>query len=314
MTNIFDANDVNITKAAEIIKSGGVVAMPTETVYGLGANVYNSKAIAKIFEIKGRPTFNPLISHIAEVDFLFEYAKTDDRVLALAKKFWPGPLTMVLNRIDDNPALDLVCAGLRTITVRMPNHPTALELIRKSGVPIAAPSANRSTTISPTTAQHVYSSLGEKIDIILDGGACTVGLESTIIDLTGKNAVLLRMGGICQEEIENFLNEKVLISDGDPNKPSAPGQMLKHYAPQKPLRINASSPKDDEFYIGFGNSQQANINLSETGDLCEAASNLFAFLHLADKQPDYEKISISPIPNIGIGCAINDRIKRAARS
>ncbi|MFV0626925.1 MAG: L-threonylcarbamoyladenylate synthase [Alphaproteobacteria bacterium] len=311
--NIYPANDENIKKAAQLLQKGGVVAMPTETVYGLAANVYNSKAVANIFAIKGRPTFNPLISHIAEIDFLKEYAQTDERVIALAKKYWPGPLTFVLNRIDNDPALDLVSAGLRTITVRMPNHPVALQLIKKAGVPLAAPSANASQTMSPTTAEHVYESLGEKVDMILDGGACQVGVESTIIDVTGKDVVMLRAGGISLEELEKFLGEKVLISDGNPNKPNSPGQLLKHYAPSHTFRINAEKPEDGEYYIGFGNSPQADINLSPTGNLCEAASNLFSFLHIADRQKSIKGIAMAPIPDREIGMAINDRIKRAAK-
>lgn len=313
MKNIYETTEENIKKAAEVIRLGGVVAMPTETVYGLGANVYNSRAVAKIFEIKERPAFNPLISHIADKSFLPTYAAVDERVMALADKFWPGPLTFVLNRIEDSPVLDLVCAGLRTITVRMPNHPTALALIREARVPIAAPSANRSTTISPTTAMHVYNSLGEKVDMILDGGPSVVGLESTIIDLTGKDVVILRAGAISRQDLEDFLGEKVLISDGDPNKPSAPGQMLKHYAPKHVLRINVTSPEEDEFFIGFGDvAQGAELNLSPKGDLVEAASRLFAYLHIADKQDKFAKIAIAPIPDEGIGMAINDRIRKAA--
>ena len=310
--NIYPTNDENIEKAAKLLQNGGVVAMPTETVYGLAANVYNSKAVANIFAIKGRPTFNPLISHIAEIDFLKEYAQTDERVMALAQKYWPGPLTFVLNRIDNNPALDLVSAGLRTITVRMPNHPVALKLIKKAGVPLAAPSANASQTMSPTTAEHVFESLGEKVDMILDGGACQVGVESTIIDVTGKEVVMLRAGGISLEELEKFLGEKVLISDGNPDKPNSPGQLLKHYAPSHNFRINAETPNDGEFYIGFGNIS-SDINLSPSGDLREAASNLFAYLHLADKQVGIKGIAMAPIPNVEIGMAINDRIKRAAK-
>ena len=314
MTNIYKATSQNITLAAQIIKKGGLVAMPTETVYGLGANVYNSKAVANIFSAKGRPSFNPLISHIAEIDFLKTYAQTDERVLALAKQYWPGPLTLVLQRFehDTNDAIDLACAGLRTVTVRMPNHQVALELIRNSGVPIVAPSANKSQTISPTTAQHVYESLGNNVDMILDGGACNVGVESTIIDVTGRNVVLLRAGGIGLEELESFLNEKVLISNGNPDLPSSPGQMLKHYAPNHNLRINVEIPDEDEFFIGFGNVEGAHINLSPNGDVREAASNLFAYLRYADTQTEYNKIAISPIPNIGLGLAINDRIRRAS--
>ena len=312
MNNIYQATDENITYAASVIKEGGLVAFPTETVYGLGANVYDAKAVASIFAAKGRPSFNPLISHIAEKDFVKEYAKVDSRVLALADKFWPGPLTFVLNRIDDNPALDLACAGLKTVTVRMPNHEVALSLIKKSGVPIVAPSANKSQTISPTTAQHVADSLGNKVDVILDGGACRVGVESTIIDVTGKNVVLLRAGGIALEDLENFLGEKVLISHGNPDLPTSPGQMLKHYAPAHELRINAARRENDEFFIGFGDVADCDLNLSPSGDLCEAAANLFAYMRLADAQNEYPKLAMSPIPEKGLGLAINDRIRRAA--
>ncbi len=310
--NIYKNTPENIDYAASVIKKGGLVAFPTETVYGLGANVYEAKAVASIFAAKGRPSFNPLISHIAEKDFVKEYAKVDERVLALADKFWPGPLTFVLNRIDDNPALDLACAGLRTVTVRMPNHPVALSLIKKSGVPIVAPSANKSQTISPTTAQHVADSLGDKVDVIIDGGACKVGVESTIIDVTGKNVVLLRAGGIALEDLEAFLSEKVLISHGNPDLPTSPGQMLKHYAPSHELRINAQSRNADEFFIGFGDVKDCDLNLSPRGDLCEAAANLFAYMRLADSQDKYPKLAMSPIPERGLGLAINDRIRRAA--
>ncbi len=310
-TNIFKADDEHILKAAEIIQKGGLVAFPTETVYGLGANVYNPKAVASIFEAKGRPRFNPLISHIADVDFLKTYALTDERVIALAKHFWPGPLTFVLKRLDDNPALDLACAGLKTVTVRMPAHQVALELIKKSGVPIVAPSANKSQTISPTTAEHVYESLGCKVDMILDGGACKVGVESTIIDLTGKDVVMLRAGGTALETLEDFLGEKVLISNGNPDMPSSPGQMLKHYAPSHEFRINVLDPEPDEFYIGFS-QMDCDLNLSACGDLKEAAANLFSFMRQADSQTTYGKIAMAPIPNVGLGLAINDRIKRAS--
>ena len=312
MNNIHIANDENISKASEIIKNGGLVAFPTETVYGLGANVYDAKAVASIFAAKGRPNFNPLISHIAEFDFLPSYAKIDERVTALAKEFWPGALTFVLNRLDTNPAIDLACAGLKTVTVRMPNHNVALELIKKSGCPIVAPSANRSQSISPTRAFHVQESLGEKVDMILDGGACAVGVESTIIDITGKNIVMLRAGGISIEDLESFLNEKVLVSNGNPDLPSSPGQMLKHYSPSKTVRINATTIDDDEFLIGFGETPDSHINLSPKADVCEAASNLFAYLRFADSQNKFNKIAISPIPQTGLGAAINDRINRAS--
>lgn len=314
MSGIFKADDINIGRAAVAIRAGGLVAFPTETVYGLGADVYNPHAVAAIFAAKGRPTFNPLISHIAEPDFLKEYAVADSRALFLAEKFWPAPLTFVLPRKEENPALDLVCAGLRTITVRCPNHPVALELIRRSGVPIAAPSANRSQSISPTTAEAVFESLEDNVDMILDGGPCAVGVESTIIDLTTPQVVMLRAGGITKEELEETLGEKVLLSDGNPDKPTSPGQLLRHYAPSKKLRINVTEPAADEFFIAFGKGyEHAPMNLSPTGDLREAAANLFAYMRQADAVEGYAKLAMAPIPTTGLGLAINDRIKRAAR-
>ena len=314
MSGIFEANEENIIQAAALIKSGKLVAFPTETVYGLGANVYDAHAVAGIFAAKGRPTFNPLISHIADPDELAGYAEADSRALFLAQKFWPGPLTFVLRRKDENPALDLVCAGLKTITVRCPSHPVARALIRQSGVPIAAPSANRSQTISPTTADAVYDSLGDKVDMILDGGACAVGVESTILDLTTSQAVLLRAGGVTKEELEQALNETVQISDGNPNRPTSPGQLLKHYAPAKTLRINATSREPGELFIGFGAGYEwADLNLSPTGDLREAAANLFAYMRQADKDTRFSRMAMAPIPQRGMGLAINDRIRRASR-
>ena len=314
MSGIFVADDVNISRAAVIINEGGLVAFPTETVYGLGASVYDRHAVASIFAVKGRPTFNPLISHLGWPQELDEYAEADSRALFLAEKFWPGPLTFVLPRIDDEPALDLVCAGLPTITVRCPNHPVALQLIREAGVPIAAPSANRSQTISPTTARDVYESLADSVDMILDGGNCAVGVESTILDLTTTKPVLLRAGGITKEELEAALNETVYISDGNPNKPSSPGQLLKHYAPSKQFRINVTAPAEDELFIAFGAGYPyAAMNLSPSGDLREAAANLFAFMRMADRDTRFSKIAMAPIPNEGLGLAINDRIRRASR-
>ncbi len=313
MTNIYTYSNSTISKAAQTIKNGGLVAFPTETVYGLGANAFDSKAVAKIFEAKGRPNFNPLISHIAEIETLYELAQTDERVIALAKQFWPGPLTFVLNRKKTDSSFDLVCAGLPTLSVRMPNHKIALELIKQSSVPIAAPSANRSQSISPTTARHVFESLGSKVNMIIDGGASNVGVESTIIDLTTAKTVLLRAGGLAKEDIENFLNEEVIISHGNPKLPSSPGQMLKHYAPRIPTRINVTPAerKTNEFYIGFGD-MECNLNLSKDANLIEAASNLFAHMHLAEEQTDYPSIAIAPIPDYGLGLAINDRIRRAS--
>ncbi len=314
MTNIYQPTPANLDLAAQAIKDGKLVSFPTDTVYGLGANVYNSSAVANIFKAKERPLFDPLISHIADIDFLKEYVETDDRAVALAKHFWPGPLTFVLKRKDNNPAVDLACAGLPSLAVRMPNHPVALELIRKSGVPIVAPSANRFKTISPTTAQHVRDSLGDKVDMILDGGPCRIGVETTIIDLTTPHIVILRAGGMAKEELEEFTGEKVYLSHDNPDMPKAPGQLLKHYAPRMPLRINVKEEDvgKDEFFIGFGNVSGAQLNLSPKGDLCEAAANLFAYMREAEKHTEYKGIAMSPIPETGLGLAINDRIRRAS--
>lgn len=312
MQNIFSPTKENLARAAEIIKNGGLVAFPTETVYGLGANATIPMAVAAIFKAKERPSFNPLISHIAEINALHDFVETDSRALELAKHFWPGPFTMVLKRNKKSQAMDLACAGLPTATVRMPNHKVALDLIKQSGVPIVAPSANRSQTISPTTAQAVFDSLGERVDMILDGGQCSVGVESTILDITQKQPVLLRAGGIPLEDIEEFLGEKILISHGEPNRPSSPGQMLKHYAPKHKFQINVIKPEDGVFYIGFGKTAYANLNLSPDKNLQEAAANLFAFMRIADQKAGEKGIAMAPIPENGLGLAINDRIRRAS--
>lgn len=313
--NIYQPTPDTIRQAAEVINAGGLVSFPTDTVYGLGANVYDAKAVASIFKAKERPFFDPLISHIADIDFLADYAQVDSRVMELARHFWPGPLTFVLKRKEHNPAIDLACAGLETMAVRMPNHPVALALIKQSGVPIVAPSANRFKTVSPTTAQHVWDSLGNRVDMILDGGSCRIGVETTIIDLTSKQITILRAGGLSREELENFLGEKVLLNDSSSSHPKAPGQLLKHYAPALPLRINVEEKdvRDDEFFIAFGKvNRKYQLNLSERGDLCEAAANLFACLREAEKHTEFSGIALSPIPQNGLGLAINDRIRRAS--
>lgn len=316
MINLYQATPENISQAAEIIKTGGLVSFPTDTVYGLGANVYISSAVAGIFKAKERPFFDPLISHIADINFLPEYAQTDNRIMDLAKHFWPGPLTFVLNRKenDNAPAIDLACAGMRSIAIRMPNHPVALELIKKSGVPIVAPSANKFKSISPTSAQHVADSLGNAVDLILDGGSCPIGVETTIIDLTTTNIVILRAGGMSKEALEEYTGEKIYLAQDNPTLPKAPGQLLKHYAPRLPMRINIATTdvRENEFFIGFGAVKNAHLNLSPKGDLCEAAANLFAYMREAEKHTEYVGIAMSPIPEFGLGLAINDRIKRAS--
>lgn len=303
----------DIKNASLIIKRGGLVAFPTETVYGLGANAFDDKAVAEIFICKGRPQFNPLIVHIASLKQAKDIVSFNDWADRLANAFWPGPITFVLPRKDERISL-LVSAGLDTLAVRMPAHPVAREFLEATSLPIAAPSANISGTLSPTTADDVKSSLGDRVEMVLDGGSCEVGLESTIVDLTGDVPVLLRAGGITLEHLEDVLGFEVIVSAGNPNAPKSPGQLLSHYAPFRPLRINASEPRDGEFFIGFGagdKSAKAPLNLSKRADLKEAAANLFSFLRLADKAEGYAKIAIAPVPKDGVGLAINDRLKRA---
>ena len=222
MNNIYDVSTENLDRAAEVIKSGGLVAFPTETVYGLGANVYLSEAVAGIFAAKQRPKFDPLISHIADVDFLPEYAVTDERIMELARHFWPGPLTIIMRRQDNNPSIDLACSGLQNIAVRMPAHPVALELIRRSGVPIVAPSANRFKSISPTTAYHVQESLGDKVDMILDGGQCSVGVESTIVDMTENRRSFCEPAAQLLKLLKIFSMKKSCFPMATPTNPALP--------------------------------------------------------------------------------------------
>lgn len=305
--------DVTISEAAERLKSGDIVAFPTETVYGLGADATNATAVAKIFAAKGRPDFNPLISHIADMAQLDDLVSADARARKLAGAFWPGALTLVLPRAPGCAVADAVSAGLPSLALRMPAHPLARELLRSTGRPVAAPSANRSGHVSPTTAQHVRDSLGPEIAIV-DGGACPVGLESTVIGLTGESATLLRPGGIAAEEIERVLGGS--LARPSDTKLQSPGMLLKHYAPRLPLRLNAGRPQGREGLLGFGPALPgfaAVYPLSEHGDLAEAASRLYAGLHTLDRIPDLDGIAVMPIPQTGLGAAINDRLTRAAR-
>lgn len=309
----------DLEHAARIIRNGGVVAFPTETVYGLGANAFDTKAVARIFEIKERPRFDPLIVHIAAPSEVADLAdELPAQAIVLAEAFWPGPLTIVFPRGKRVP--DIVTSGLSTVAVRMPDHPLALALLKKSGVPIAAPSANRFGCTSPTLAMHVYEQLGSRADMILDGGGCRVGIESTIISFAGNSPVLLRAGGTTVEEIEAVIGavERV-VPHAD--TPTAPGQLPRHYAPRTPLRVGTvSSSLDREHRIGllcFRTPDALPIRcaalevLSARGDLREAAANLFAALHRLDSQRlDY--IVAERFTDAGLGQAINDRLKRAA--
>jgi len=317
-----------LDEAARMIRAGGLVAFPTETVYGLGADATNGEAVARIFAAKGRPKFNPLISHGASLEMLRGEAKFDDRALSLADQFWPGPLTMILPRSETGKVADLTCAGLNTIALRVPDHPVALALIEKAGVPIAAPSANASGTLSPTSPHHVAESLGDAVPLILAGGSTQFGLESTVVDLTGPETVIVRAGAITAEEVSECLGVPVTYELSATDKPRSPGQLLKHYAPNIPLRLKAVDVKPDEALLAFGSLKfmcvkgggkasdlpPAQIrNLSENADLLEAAANLFAYLRALDK-PEHKRIAVMDIPNTGIGIAINDRLKRAAES
>jgi L-threonylcarbamoyladenylate synthase len=302
-----------IADAAAILKAGGLVAFPTETVYGLGADATDDRAVARIFAAKGRPHFNPLISHLATPDEASALGRFDNRATALARAFWPGPLTLVLPRTADCPISLLAGAGLATVALRVPAHPLAHALLAAAGKPIAAPSANRSGAISPTTAAHVQASLGDRVDAILDGGAAQVGLESTVIDLSGDEARLLRPGGVARAAIEAVIGPLAAPDAAGPLR--APGLLESHYAPLLTLRLNAKDPAPDEALLAFGpkvpQGAALMLNLSKRSDLTEAAANLFAHLHALDR-PGRRAIAVMPVPEEGLGEAINDRLRRAA--
>lgn len=315
---ILKANQENIAKAAEEIKRGNIVAFPTETVYGLGADGFNSIAVSKIFEAKNRPSFNPLIIHLCKHSQIHDICVyTDDRIDRLTEKFWPGPLTIVLPKKEIIP--DIVTAGHETVAVRMPDHHVALELISKTGAPIAAPSANTFGFLSPTSAIHVNKQLEGKVDIILDGGESNVGVESTIIELIDDQFMLLRPGGLPKEEIESITGN-LLTANGVRENPNAPGQLLHHYAPNVPIKFIDEIDPDKiipERSAGlFFDEDNSGINLfvvrilSQTGDLREAAANLFKYLHeLEQEEPDI--ILAKKIKETGLGIAIMDRLRKA---
>ncbi|MDB2513917.1 L-threonylcarbamoyladenylate synthase [Alphaproteobacteria bacterium] len=328
MTDIITISKRSLHRASDILAAGGLVAFPTETVYGLGANACDGKAVAGIFAAKDRPSFNPLISHVASLDAAFRLGIETELADILARCFWPGPLTLVLNRQPDCPVALLTTAGLDKIAVRVPANKHAQRLLQICDMPIAAPSANPSGRISPSTADHVHAGLAGKIDLILDGGPCEDGLESTIIDCSGSAPVLLRPGGIARDAIETALQSAGVTaplidaptSDSqtvDPQQPVAPGQLRSHYAPEAGVRLNATTASATEELIGFGpvaGAGQLAMSLSQTADLREAATNLFAMLHQADAVTSGtdRTIAIAPIPDDGIGEAINDRLRRAA--
>lgn len=296
------------SQAAAIFADGGLVAFPTETVYGLGADARNDLAVARIFEAKGRPHFNPLIVHVASVAAAKSYVEWNDAADILARAFWPGPLTLVLPVRPDSGLSPLVTADLPTLALRVPAHPVAQALLTASGAPIAAPSANPSGKISPTDPAHVLAGLDRRIEAVINGGTCNVGVESTIVGLSGA-ATLLRPGGLSVEDIETALGQPLAmhVSDGTL---LAPGQMSSHYAPGATVRLNAHTAQPGEVLLGFG-PVTCSLNLSQTSDLREAAANLFHHLHALDDQ-GIIGIAVSPIPDTGLGRAINDRLRRAA--
>lgn len=296
-------------EACRLWQAGEVVAIPTETVYGLAADASQDLAVAKIFALKGRPHFNPLILHIHSLEQLEIYAEIPPLLASLANAFWPGPLTVVLPRKANAPLSELVTAGLDTLAVRWPAHPLTQQLLQQYGKPLAAPSANKSNSLSPTSAQAVAASFASQAPFIIDGGDCPIGLESTIIDLTTSSPTLLRPGGITAEALKEVL-PTLQNKEEIPSLIKAPGMLKKHYAPQLPLRLNALHPFPGEAFLGFG-SLRGNLNLSPSGDLTEAAANLFRMLRQLDT-PMYQGIAVAPIPLHHLGAAINDRLQRAA--
>ena len=303
------ADSASIARAGKALRAGGLVAMPTETVYGLAADATNAAAVARLFEAKGRPRFNPLIAHVADLDQARGEGVFSPLAEALAARFWPGPLTLVLPVAPTASVSDLARAGLSTIALRMPAHPAARALIAAAETPLAAPSANPSGAPSPTTAAHVAEGLGDRIDLILDGGPCSIGLESTVIAVRDDVATLLRPGGLAREAIEQITGP--LAAPDAQAAPASPGMMLRHYAPRAALRLDVTESEAGEALLGFGPaSRGAALNLSPSGDLREAAANLFAYLRALDASHD--RIAVAPVPDTGLGEAINDRLRRAA--
>jgi L-threonylcarbamoyladenylate synthase len=316
-SKIVPADIQHITEAAKAIQRGELVSFPTETVYGLGGDATNDRAVAAIYAAKGRPSFNPLIVHVGSLSAAAEFAEFSPDAVKLARKFWPGPLTLVVPRRAKCALSLLVSAGMDSVALRVPAHPTARALLVISGRPLAGPSANPSGRISPTTASHVEEGLGDKLAMILDGGPCQIGVESTVISLLGEAPALLRPGGVTAEEIAAELGRAIDIAPpiGDVEAGlHGPGRLLSHYAPERQVRLNATDVREDEGLLAFGPNvppAKVTLNLSPGGDLNEAAANLFAMLRALDR-PDVAGIAVMPIPAVGLGLAINDRLTRAA--
>ncbi len=309
-TPIVQADADGITRAAALLTAGALVAVPTETVYGLAARADNAKAVAAIYAAKGRPDFNPLIVHVADLPHAERLGEFDARAQSLASAFWPGPLTLVVPRRRDAALAKAVTAGLSTVALRCPAHPAMQALLAATGLPLAAPSANRSGMISPTSADHVAATLDGRIALILDGGPCTAGIESTIVAVRPKQGwSLLRPGPIQPSAIAAVLGENESVAQFT-GPIEAPGQLASHYAPGKPMRLHAVTVEPDEFHIGFGKIE-GQINLSHDSDLTTAAANIYAALHIA-KAALHPRIAVAPIPASGLGVSINDRLRRAA--
>jgi L-threonylcarbamoyladenylate synthase len=320
-TSILPAGEAAVAAAARCLAEGGLVAFPTETVYGLGADATNPKAIARLYQAKGRPAFNPLIATVGDLAAAQRIGRFDATALALAEAFWPGPLTLVLPKTDDCAVADLATAGLDTVAIRLPAHRVARDILHAFGGPVVAPSANLSGHVSPTIAAHVHSDLAGKIDLIVDGGPVAVGVESTIVGCFGE-PMLLRPGGLPRGEIERVLGRALLRppqdADSDSGQPLAPGMLASHYAPRTRVRLNASSLAPGEALLAFGSHAMPGVdaasvvmNLSARGDLTEAAANLFGYLRALDARGAHG-IAVMPVPGHDLGEAINDRLRRAA--
>jgi len=320
-TSVLPASAAAVASAALCLREGGLVAFPTETVYGLGADATNAAAIARLYQAKGRPAFNPLIAHVGDLAAAREIGRFDTAALRLAEAFWPGPLTLVLPKADDCAVADLATAGLETVAIRIPAHPVARDILRLFGRPVVAPSANLSGHVSPTTAAHVQSDLEGRIDLIVDGGAVAVGVESTIVGIFDE-PMLLRPGGLPRADIERVLGRALkqppADAESDSAQPLAPGMLASHYAPRTRVRLGAIRIEPGEALLAFGSDAVSGIdaaaavmNLSVRGDLSEAAANLFGHLRALDSKAA-QTIAVMPIPNDGLGEAINDRLRRAA--
>lgn len=314
-TRILRADAAAIMQAADVLRAGGLAAFPTETVYGLGARADDPRAVAALYAAKGRPSFNPLIAHARDIDAAQQLGAFSETALSLAKRFWPGPLTLVVRARGNDAVCELARAGLDTLAVRVPSHATAQALLGSVDFPVVAPSANRSGHVSPTTAQHVADDLSGKVEIILDGGPSKGGIESTIVDCSGTTSRLLRSGGIARNEIEKITGP---LGSAGKEEVSAPGMTASHYAPKARLRLDASGIRENEAFLGFGFPLPANVgrarkvlNLSPNADLTEAASNLYAYLRELDAS-GAATIAVAPIPGEGLGEAIRDRLARAA--